>query len=100
MASNFQQMVMKNLEKNGAHVVKTIRLNESGYPDIIAKKPNLETLWIECKEENDTLKPLQKLRIDELNKAGYVAICLQKNKGVIYPENEYPSLLINYIDIF
>jgi hypothetical protein len=43
-----------------------------------------KVLWIESKEPNDTLKPLQKLRIDELRKNGFRAYCIQKNKGIIY----------------
>jgi hypothetical protein len=41
--------------------------------------------WIELKEGNDTLKPLQKLRIDELNSIGKNAFCLHETKGYIYP---------------
>jgi hypothetical protein len=44
-----------------------------------------KTVWIEIKEPTDTLKPLQKKRIDELIKIGFEAYCLKKNKGKIYP---------------
>mgnify|MGYP000208052811 CR=1 FL=1 len=39
----------------------------------------------ECKEKNDTLKELQKQRIDELNLLGKKAFCLKDGKGQIYP---------------
>lgn len=64
-------------------MLKTIRLNKSGYPDLMCLK-NAETIWIECKEEKDTLKPLQKYRIEELRKNGFQAFALQKNKGIIF----------------
>jgi hypothetical protein len=41
-------------------------------------------IWIEVKEPNDTLKPLQKHRIDQLKECGFDAFCLKKGKGKIY----------------
>ena len=95
--SNFQKKVIKKLEEKGYTVLKTIRLNRSGYPDLLAMKKNEPDLWVECKEINDTLKPLQKKRIDELNSLGKKAVCLQDKKGVIYPIGEseqFKSLLL------
>jgi hypothetical protein len=43
-------------------------------------------VWIECKEKNDTLKELQRFRIDELRKMGKIAYCTQDGRGIIYPE--------------
>ena len=56
-------------------------------------KPNEPTIFIEVKEAKDTLKPLQKLRIDELNKLGFNAFCLQDGKGIIYPDNKEKETL-------
>ena len=55
-------------------------------------------IWIECKEEGDTLKPLQKKRIDELNELDKIAFCLHQQKGIIYPQDngsldQFKSLL-------
>lgn len=80
----YQEEIIKEMEAKGYTVLKIIRLNKNGYPDLQCLK-NGKTVWIECKEENDTLKPLQKLKIDELNNLGFVAFCTQKNKGIIYP---------------
>ncbi len=52
-------------------------------------KKNELDVWIESKGENDRLSELQKLRIDELNKAGKIAFCLQKGKGIIYGNMEF-----------
>tara|TARA_R110000765_G_scaffold53454_2_gene107168 strand:+ start:93 stop:266 length:174 start_codon:yes stop_codon:yes gene_type:complete len=54
-------------------------------PDLFLFKAGV-TIFIECKELNDTLKPLQKYRIDELIKQGFDAFCLQDKKGIIYPK--------------
>lgn len=95
--SKFQTKIIKKLEKSGFTVIKTIRLNKSGYPDVLAMKKGIPDVWIECKEKGDTLKALQKKRIDELNKLGKTAFCLHAEAGLIYPiENESN---INIIDI-
>jgi Holliday junction resolvase len=83
MASSFQNKIINKLKSKGWTVVSVIRLSQNGYPDILAWKQG-KTLWIECKEDNDTLKPLQKLRIDELRKNGFRAYAIQKSKGIIY----------------
>lgn len=86
MASKFQNKTIKQYKDLGYLVLNVIKLSGSGYPDLLCIKDGQST-WIECKEANDTLKPLQKYRIDELNKAGCKAFCLQDGKGVIYPLN-------------
>lgn len=84
--SKFQTKIINKLEKSGFTVIKTIRLNKSGYPDILAMKKGQVDIWIECKEIGDTLKELQKKRIDQLNELGKIAVCIQNSIGIIYPE--------------
>lgn len=79
----YQQTIIKEWEFKGYIVLKNIRLNKTGYPDLQCLK-NGKTIWIEVKEEKDTLKPLQKLRIDQLRANGFKAFCTQKGKGIIY----------------
>lgn len=86
MGSKFQSKIIKEYKAKGYLVLNVIKLSENGYPDLLCIKDG-HSLWIECKESNDTLKPLQKYRIDELNKAGCKAFCLQDGKGIIYPFN-------------
>ena len=81
---NFQSKTIKEFEDKGYLVLKTIRLNKNGFPDILAMKLGEHDIWIECKEKNDTLKPLQKFRIDELRAVGKIAYCLKDGKGIIY----------------
>jgi len=80
---SYQKIIIKEWEKKGYVVLKNIRLNKSGYPDLQCLKNGL-TVWIEVKEINDTLKPLQKFRIDELRKNGFKAFATQNKKGIIY----------------
>ena len=81
---SYQTECIKQFEKEGFTVIKTIRLNKSGYPDLMCMKKGI-TIWVEVKEPGDTLKPLQKKIIDELIANGFKAFCLKKGKGKIYP---------------
>ncbi len=91
--SNFQSKIIKEYEDKGYLVLKTIRLNVNGYPDLLCLKSNEPTIFIEVKEKKDNLKPLQKLRIDELNQKGFVAFCLQDGKGIIYQNGKINEVL-------
>jgi len=79
----YQQELIKYYERKGYLVLKNIRLNKSGFPDLQCLK-NGVTIWIEVKEENDRLSELQKLRIKQLRRNGFDAFCIQRNKGKIY----------------
>ena len=83
--SNFQNKVKKQMQAKGYTVVSVIKLSANGYPDLLCLKGG-KSIWIECKEANDTLKPLQKHRIDELISNGFEAYCLKDGKGKIYPK--------------
>jgi len=85
VASTYQNKIIKEYKSKGWTVLKVIKLSSNGYPDLLCIKNNEVDHWIECKEINDTLKELQKQRIDELISLGKKAFCLQDTKGVIYP---------------
>lgn len=87
--SNFQKKLIKEYTQKGYTVLKTIRLNSNAYPDLLCMKLGEVDIWIESKELNDDLKPLQKLRIDQLNALGKRAFCMQDTKGIIYPLPQY-----------
>lgn len=97
--SKFQTKVIKKLEDKGYSVIKTIRLNKSGYPDILAMKKGEVDIWIECKEKGDTLKELQKKRIDQLNDLGKIAVCIQDGKGIIYPKEKQVKESVNFVNV-
>lgn len=87
MSSKFQNKIIKEYQNKGYEVLKIIRLNKTGYPDLLCLKENEIDIWIEVKEKSDTLKPLQKHIIDKLNLLGKKAFCIQDTKGIIYPLN-------------
>ena len=60
-----QKKIITQLEKQGYFVLKLIKCNKNGYPDLIAVKEN-ETIFIEVKRPDGMLSELQKVRIKEL----------------------------------
>ena len=60
-----QKKIITQLENQGYFVLKLIKCNKNGYPDLIAVKEN-ETIFIEVKRPDGVLSELQKVRIKEL----------------------------------
>ena len=50
-------------------MLKIIKANKNGYPDLIAIKNNITT-FVEVKQPNGRLSELQKVRIQELRSKG------------------------------
>jgi Holliday junction resolvase len=80
MASSFQTKIIKEYEAEGWYVVNLIKTNKNGIPDLLCIKAGHKPIFIECKEWNDTLKPLQKFRIKELLDYGVDAVCIKDKK--------------------
>jgi len=80
MASKYQTKIIKRFENDGYFVINLIKTNKNGIPDLLCLKDGEKPLFIECKEQWDTVKPLQKYRIKELQNYGVDAIVLQDKK--------------------
>jgi Holliday junction resolvase len=65
-----QSKRIKELEEQGYYVIKLVRTNKNGIPDIIAIPPNTEVLFSEVKTPNGKVSKLQEYRIKELEKHG------------------------------
>ena len=75
--SKFQTKIIKEYEKKGYYVVDLIVTNKTGIADLLCIKAGEVPLFIECKEKNDTIKPLQLYRQKELISLGFQSIILQ-----------------------
>ena len=67
-----QSKIIKDLEKKGFYVIKTIKLNKNGLPDIFAFKDG-KTIMIEVKAPGKKPSELQKFRIEEVKKYGVIS---------------------------
>jgi len=61
---------IRQLEAQGYYVIKLIKTNKNGIPDLIAIPPDCEVLFSEVKRPTGKLSELQKYRLKELDKHG------------------------------
>ena len=69
-----QKKIINQLEQEGYLVLKLIKCNKNGYPDLLAVKSN-DTMFIEVKRPDGKLSKLQKLRISEMKSKGINVKC-------------------------
>ena len=77
--SKFQTKMIKEYEAKGYFVIDLILTNKKGIADLLCLKEGEPPLFIECKEFNDTVKPLQLYRQKELINRGFRSIILKDN---------------------
>lgn len=71
LESLIQKKIIDHAKKHGWFVVKTIKLNIAGMPDILLFKAG-QTIFIEVKTEKGVQSELQKLRQSQLRAQGFV----------------------------
>jgi Holliday junction resolvase-like predicted endonuclease len=64
--SVIQSKKIKELEAQGYYVIKLIKTNRNGIPDLIAIPKGSDVLFVEVKGPNGKTSPLQDWRIEEL----------------------------------
>tara|TARA_R110002167_G_scaffold258267_1_gene464896 strand:+ start:322 stop:561 length:240 start_codon:yes stop_codon:yes gene_type:complete len=62
---------LKQLEAEGYYVLKLIKTNKNGIPDILAIPPNTPVIFSEVKTAKGRLSKLQEYRLKELNAYGF-----------------------------
>ena len=78
MASKRQTKVIKQYEKKGYYVINLIKTNKNGIADLLCLKAGETPLFVEVKEDSDTVKPLQYYRRKELIRLGFESIIIDK----------------------
>ena len=78
MASKRQTKVIKQYENKGYYVINLIKTNKNGIADLLCLKDGQTPLFIEVKEDSDTVKPLQYYRRKELIRLGFESIIIDK----------------------
>ena len=66
-----QKKRIKELEEQGYYVIKLIKTNKNGIPDLIAIPPGSEVLFSEIKKPDGKASKLQEYRLKELTKYGF-----------------------------
>ena len=62
---------IKQLEAEGYYVLKLVKTNKNGIPDILAIPPNSNVIFSEVKTPKGKVSELQKYRLKELEKYGF-----------------------------
>jgi len=68
--SKIQAKRIKQLEAEGFYVLKLMKTNKNGIPDLIAIPKDAPVLFSEIKTKKGRVSELQKYRIEELKKHG------------------------------
>ena len=68
--SNYQAKLVKNFEREGWEVIKLLKTNKNGYPDLLLLKPN-EVRFVEVKALKGRLSKIQEYRIKDLRSKGF-----------------------------
>jgi hypothetical protein len=71
--SQLQSKKIKELEAQGYYVIKLIKTNKNGIPDLLAIPPNSNIEFFEVKGPTGKLSKLQEYRIRELTEHGVKA---------------------------
>ena len=66
-----QSKRIKQLEAEGYYVLKLIKTNKNGIPDILAIPPNSNVIFSEVKTLKGRVSELQKYRLKELETYGF-----------------------------
>ena len=75
LEQQIQKKIIDKLESKGYFVVKTVKTNKNGVPDLIACK-DTQCIWIEVKRPGGKLSKLQEYRISEMKRKGLqVMVC-------------------------
>jgi len=77
---HIQKKKIDELEAEGYYVIKLIKTNKNGIPDLIAVHPDGKILFSEIKKEGVRLSELQKYRLKELEKHGFKTEVYNGNK--------------------
>jgi len=68
-----QSKKIKELEAEGYYVLKLIKTNKNGIPDLLALHPDRDILFLEVKTRKGRVSKLQEYRIKELREHGFKA---------------------------
>ena len=68
-----QSKKIKELESEGYYVLKLIKTNKNGIPDLLALHPDRDILFLEVKTSKGRVSKLQEYRIKELREHGFKA---------------------------
>jgi len=67
---DIQSKKIKELEGNGYYVIKLVKTNKNGIPDLVAIPKDSGVLFVEVKKPDGRVSKLQEYRLRELERHG------------------------------
>lgn len=86
---SIERYLVTRVKVSGGRALKYYNAVATGYPDRLVILPQHEAFWVELKSKGKHLRPIQRLRFDELKALGqrvYVCDSLQSVDDVIAKE--------------
>ena len=74
-----QKKRIDQLEAEGYYVLKLIKTNKNGIPDIVAIPPNTPVIFSEVKTKTGKVSKIQEYRLKELESYGFVVEIFKGN---------------------
>ena len=84
--SDYQKKIINKFEANGYYVLKLIKTNKNGIPDLLCLKEGEEPIFIEVKTATGVLSTLQKFRLKELKEKGFKSFFTKKDVLISFIE--------------
>jgi len=81
--SQIQKKISDHYTKQGWLVVKLMKTNQNGIPDLMLLKDGI-TKFIEVKKPGGVISELQKYRIKQLRKLGFEAVVMDGVESIIF----------------
>ena len=81
--SQIQKKIIDNFTNRGFLVVKLMKTNTNGIPDLMVLKDGV-CKFIEVKKPNGKISELQKYRIKQLRKQNFEAVVMDGIDSIIY----------------
>ncbi len=76
----YQKKLIDKYTNLGYFVIKLIKTNKNGIPDLLCLKKNETPMFIEVKTKKGVVSELQKYRIKELNNLGFNAFVKREDE--------------------
>ena len=81
--SKIQKKIIDNFTERGFLVIKLMKTNTNGIPDLLILKEGIAK-FVEVKKPNGKISALQKYRIKKLRKQGFEAVVMDGIDSIIY----------------
>lgn len=89
-----QKKIIERFEYEGYYVIKLMKTNKNGIPDLMMLKRGEPPVFIEVKRMDGRSSAVQRFRHAELMRAGCKVIIAKDWRGIVIPEEEFLEVYV------